>query len=381
MREQATLLAISHILASTLEFQPGLILDQLHEIIEFTNGGLFKLENSALAALAMHGKNKQDVSAPTVLRLNTSESIEVLLNKNLPLRISDMWSDDPRAQFLRSLFDDETSILLEGMHSWMWVPLAVKGRSLGGIALAHEKINFFTDHHAALAMSVADQASITLVNAELNEQAQALAVMEERQTLAHNLHDAVNQSLFSAGLIAEVLPRLWEQDQEAAQRSLKDLHRLTRGAQAEMRALLAELRPSTLTDSKLSDLLRQLGTGLADRADIQVAVTASAEIILPPKVQIAFYRMCQEALNNIAKHSQATHVEIDLQQDDIAVELRIGDNGVGFDPEQTISGHYGLGMMRERAEAARLLMTITSKAGQGAKLKIRWTGIIPKESV
>jgi signal transduction histidine kinase len=82
-----------------------------------------------------------------------------------------------------------------------------------------------------------------MVNAELYEHAQELAALEERQRLARNLHDAVNQSLFSAGLIAEVLPRLWDRDQEGAQ-SLEDLRKLTRGAQAEMRALLAELRPS-----------------------------------------------------------------------------------------------------------------------------------------
>ena len=109
---------------------------------------------------------------------------------------------------------------------------------------AHETTkNYFTPHHADLALSVANQAAITMVNAELYGHAQALAVLEERQRLARNLHDAINQSLFSAGLIAEVLPRLWDRDQEEARRSLEDLRKLTRGAMAEMRALLAELRP------------------------------------------------------------------------------------------------------------------------------------------
>ena len=97
-----------------------------------------------------------------------------------------------------------------------------------------------------------------MVNAELYGNAQALAVLEERQRLARNLHDAVNQSLFSAGLIAEVLPRLWDRDQDLARQSLEDLRRLTRGAMAEMRALLASFS-STLTDADLGDLLRLLG--------------------------------------------------------------------------------------------------------------------------
>ncbi|MEK6752763.1 MAG: ATP-binding protein [Chloroflexota bacterium] len=139
-----------------------------------------------------------------------------------------------------------------------------------------------------------------------------------------------------------------------------------------MRALLAELRPSTLTESDLGKLLRLLGTAFAGRTNLPVAVTVSSEFILPADVQIAFYRVCQEALNNIAKHAKASQVEINLKQNDAVIELSIRDDGLGFDTEQTFSGHYGLGMMRERAESARLLMTVTSEPGQGTEIAVRW---------
>ena len=263
----------------------------------------------------------------------------------------------------------------------MWVPLAVRGRIIGGVGVAETSRNYFTAHHADLALSVANQAAITMINAELYGQAQELAVLEERQRLARNLHDAVNQSLFSAGLIAEVLPRLWDRDQAEARRSLEDLRRLTRGAMAEMRALLAELRPSTLTDSDLGDLLRQLGNALEGRTNVPVAVSVSGEFILPPNVQVAFYRVCQEALNNIAKHAKASQVQIDLKQEEDVIELCIRDDGKGFDTEQIYSGHYGLGMMRERAEAAGALLTVTSQPGHGTELTIRWTMTPPKETL
>jgi two-component system nitrate/nitrite sensor histidine kinase NarX len=218
-----------------------------------------------------------------------------------------------------------------------------------------------------------------MINAELYGQAQELAVLEERQRLARNLHDAVNQSLFSAGLIAEVLPRLWERNQAEARKSLDDLRRLTRGAMAEMRALLAELRPSTLTDSDLGDLLRLLGNALEGRTNLPVAITVSGEFILPADVQVAFYRMCQEALSNVAKHAKAGKVEINLKQEETVIEMLIRDDGMGFDTEQTFSGHYGLSMMRERAEAVGALLTITSQPGQGTELTIRWENIT-KES-
>ncbi|MBV5331052.1 hypothetical protein JZU69_01225, partial [bacterium] len=205
-------------------------------------------------------------------------------NKHRPIRIADIWSDDPQAQFLRSLLDDGAAVLLEGMQSWMWVPLAVKGRIIGGVGVAHENRGYFTSHHADLALSVANQAAITMINAELYGHAQEFAVLEERQRLARNLHDAVNQSLFSA----EVLPRLWDQDQELARQSLEDLRKLTRGAMAEMRALLAELRPSTLTDSSLSDLLRLLANAFSGRTNLPVAVTVTGEFFLPAEAQVAF---------------------------------------------------------------------------------------------
>ncbi len=172
----------------------------------------------------------------------------------------------------------------------MWVPLAIKGRIIGGIGVAHTDRNYFTSHHADLALTVANQAAITLVNAELYKQAQALAALQERQRLAQNLHDAVNQSLFSAGLIAEVLPRLWDRDQALARESLEDLRRLTRGAQAEMRALLAELRPSTLTDAELSDLLRLLVNSFIGRTNIPATLNVVGEGNLPADVQVAIYR-------------------------------------------------------------------------------------------
>ncbi len=379
-REQATLLAISHTLASTLELQPGLILDQLREIIEYTYGGLFALEDSSLVTLAVRGVGQLEQSAPIRIHLNTPETLVTLFNKHQPIRIADLWSDDPQAQFLRSIIGNEAAMLLEGMQSWMWVPLAVKGRIIGGVGMAETTKNYFTAHHADLALSVANQAAITMINAELYGHAQELAVLEERQRLARNLHDAVNQSLFSAGLIAEVLPRLWDRDQTEARHSLEDLRRLMRGAMAEMRALLAELRPSTLTDSDLGDLLRLLGNALEGRTNLPVAVTVSGEFILPAEVQVTFYRVCQEALNNIAKHAKASKVEINLKQDGAVIELSIRDDGLGFDTKQTFSGHYGLGMMRERAEVAGALLTVMSHPGHGTEITIRWTNI-PKESV
>jgi two-component system nitrate/nitrite sensor histidine kinase NarX len=208
--------------------------------------------------------------------------------------------------------------------------------------------------------------------AQAVEQAQALATLEERRRLARNLHDAVNQSLFSASLIAEVLPRLWEQHPAEVRASLEDLRRLTRGALAEMRGLLVELQPLELSDSELEDLLRLLGDALTGRTNIPVTVTAAGQGVLPSEVQIILYRLCQEALNNIAKHAAAGQVLIDLQYDHGTVALSIRDDGRGFDPGQVSPGHYGLNIMQERAKAAGAALSIRSAPGQGTEVAVRW---------
>ncbi len=380
-REQATLLEISKTLASALELKPGLILDQLRVLIEYTHAELFVLDGTAMVALAVRGLQKLEETVPFRIHLKGPETLMRLFNEHQPDRIGDVWSTDPSAQFLRSLLDDQVDLLLKGVRAWMWVPVAVKNRVIGSVGVAHVEKDYFTAHHADLALTVANQAAIALINAELFEHAQALAAVQERQRLAQNLHDAVNQSLFSAGLIADVLPRLWDQDQDQARRSLVDLRRLTRAAQAEMRALLAELRPSALTDTDLGDLLHLLGNALSGRINIPVKVKVAQEVILPAEIQVAFYRICQEALNNIAKHAKASHVDIELKHEGTAIELHIRDNGRGFDSEQTISGHYGLGMMRERAEAAGARLFITSQPGHGTELVMHWKKDQPKEVV
>lgn len=370
--EQTTLLKISHTLASTLELQPGLILNQLREIIDYTHGGLFALYDSTLVTLAMSGTPSLENAEPIRIHIRGPEVLATLFNEHKPIRIANLWSETAEAQFLRSLLVDNIAVLLEGMQSWMWVPLAVKGKIIGGIGVADTRKNYYNAHHADLALSVANQAAITMINAELYGHAQSLAVLEERQRLARNLHDTINQSLFTAGLIAEVLPRLWKRDQDEALRSLEDLRRLTRGAQAEMRALLAELRPATLTDAELGELIIMLGNAHSGRMNTPVSVTIVNKVTLPASVQIAFYRICQEALFNVGKHAKASNVEITLSQEESTIVLSIHDDGQGFQADQIVSGHYGINMMYERADAVGADLLIDSQPGIGTTLIMKW---------
>ena len=161
--------------------------------------------------------------------------------------------------------------------------------------------------------------------------AAAEAVTSERTRLARDLHDAVTQTLFSASLIAEVLPDLWEMKHDEARKRLEELRQLTRGALAEMRTLLVELRPNALVDVPLPDSVEAAVRIVHRPRALAGAVERGRQRTLPPDVQLAFYRITQEALNNIVKHAKATQVIVTLRLDD-KVRLSIVDNGVGFDP-------------------------------------------------
>jgi signal transduction histidine kinase len=207
------------------------------------------------------------------------------------------------------------------------------------------------------------------------------AVTAERNRLARELHDAVTQTLFSASLIAEVLPRMWQADPEKGRQQLEDVRLLTRGALAEMRALLIELRPGALAQANMRDLLGQLGRAMTGRTGVPVRVAAQGDGSLPPAVQLAFYRIAQEALNNVAKHADATQVEVEFQCEAGRVRLAIGDDGRGFVPGQgdfdlagVPPGHFGLGIMRERAAAIDADLRLDSQVGAGTRVVVEWRG-------
>ncbi len=198
------------------------------------------------------------------------------------------------------------------------------------------------------------------------------AALEERNRLARDLHDAVSQTLFSASIIAEVLPRIWDRNPDEGHRRLEEVRQLTRGALAEMRTLLFELRPAALAEAELGPLLNQLGESVTGRARLPVTVTIEGKCDLPEAVKIAVYRIAQEALNNIVKHPGATLAEVKLDCTENGITLRIADNGRGFNPEDVSSGSLGLGIMRERAAGIGASLTVDSVEGNGTEIMVTW---------
>ena len=225
------------------------------------------------------------------------------------------------------------------------------------------------------------------------------AVAAERSRLARDLHDSVTQALFSASLVAEVLPQVWRRDPDEGMKAADDLRRLVRGALAEMRAMLVELRPTALLATSLDDLVRQLAEAITGRTLLSVSLNLEPVPPLPPDVHLTFYRVCQEALQNAVKHADASHVTVSLRtsalgspngngpRGELALErsegrsestwrgqvlLQVSDDGQGFDPQNTRPDQLGLRIMRERAESIGARLSLECRPGVGTQVALAW---------
>ncbi len=260
---------------------------------------------------------------------------------------------------------------LTPVRAYVGVPIVIQGEITGFLSLVSAHKNAFTETQLELLSVISTQVGIAIQNARLHAQARALAAMEERQRLARELHDAVSQALFSSSIVAESLMRFSKSQPEKVEEYLGYLLRLNRGASAEMRALLLELRPAHLTDIGLARQLSGLVDALHGRKEIAITLRTDEDTPLPPDVQIAFYRVAQESFNNIIKHSEATQVEVELVNSTSRVVLAIRDNGRGFDASQSKPG-MGLHTMRERARGIDATLRVESSPQGGTHIALTW---------
>jgi signal transduction histidine kinase len=258
------------------------------------------------------------------------------------------------------------------------IPLLARGRRIGLVILSYGRPHDWPPDELRLYQTTAAQLASAvdsrLQHALLAERSRELAVFEERRRLARELHDSVTQSLFSMSLLAQVVPELWRIDRPEAERSLEQVRDLTRGALAEMRELLFELRPGDMGDHDLARALQARAGAFERRSGVPVTVEGPASLHLPAEPAWALVRIAQEALTNVDHHARATAVRVELRPGP-PLTLRVSDDGRGFDPAAIPDGHLGVLSMRERARAIGAELHIRSAPGQGTELLVEWPGV------
>lgn len=304
--------------------------------------------------------------------LSADRSIVFLENQSGDKEIAAYWPND--FSFCLNDYKNEIEKLSNGEsiveEKMLASPVRISEEVSGGLIYLFNNKKSNRESELDICKIFSDQTSIAIANERLRELAEQSGAERERNRLARDLHDAVSQTLFSATLIADVLPKIWQKDRPLAEKKLNEMKDLTRGALAEMRTLLLELRPQIFKDADLSELLMQLVQSLAARSKVKVDIEVSGESILKVNEKIVFFRVCQESLNNTIKHSSSKNVKIKLHFDENSAILHVADDGEGFKISKTNSKSLGLKIMQERADSIGADLKIISAHEAGTEVKL-----------
>ncbi|MGQ0668104.1 MAG: GAF domain-containing sensor histidine kinase [Actinomycetota bacterium] len=293
----------------------------------------------------------------------TAGLFRAALQERLPIRIPDV-SEDRRA--------DGTPAALLDFGSFMGVPLVSDEGVLGALFLfGRSGAPAFTAADQEEVQILASHAILAVDNARLFERSRELTVIEERNRLARELHDAVSQTLFSIVFTAESVATLLERDPEAARGQVADLKRLAQDAQREMRSLIFELRPAEIEREGLVSTLGKQVDVLRRVYAAKIELTVAGECRLASQAEKEVFRISQEAMSNALRHSGAERVWIRLSMDGDRVSLEVQDDGKGFDP-LAAGGHARLGLtsMRERVQLLGGVLAIDSAPGRGTTVSV-----------
>ncbi|HEU0245436.1 MAG TPA: GAF domain-containing protein [Candidatus Limnocylindrales bacterium] len=268
------------------------------------------------------------------------------------------------------------------MHSFLGVPVIVKGRSVGNLYLAEKQGGAFTEDDERLTEMFAVHAGIAIENARLHDQVQRLAIVEERERIGKDLHDGIIQSIYAVGLSLEDVPELVEDDggrDEAVARVDRAIDALNLVI-SDIRSYILRLRPTMGGEEDPVEALARLVEELGMHAviDLEVDLDSGAPLLrsLSPDRRSDILFIAREALSNVARHSGATRTELVLHDDQGDLVLRIDDNGRGFDPAEVpgpdaFGRHQGIGNMRDRAVGMGGSFAVERPDGPGTRIIVR----------
>ncbi|MEV5982331.1 GAF domain-containing sensor histidine kinase [Streptomyces sp. NPDC052114] len=299
--------------------------------------------------------------------------LAAMLQKAEPERLADV-REDPRFEGWPAAHPD--------MSDFLGLPIRYGDETLGALFLANKKCakiqgscGFTADDEELLTL-LAQHAAIALTNARLYERSRELTIAEERSRLAHELHDAVSQKLFSLRLTAQAAAALVDRDPSRAKGELQQVAVLAAEAADELRAAVVELRPAALDEDGLVATLRTHTQVLHRAHSAKVTFESNGVRALPASQEAALLRVAQEALHNALRHSGAECVTVVLDKRGAGAVLRVTDDGTGFDPTaiRRAGRHLGLVSMRDRASGVGGLLTVESEPGKGTTIEMEVPG-------
>jgi signal transduction histidine kinase len=346
----------------------------LHEIIDFQQAALTLVEDGE-ETVTIHRYLALTLPPDLIVHqvpISDWPFLRSALKSREATYIPDIEANETLRAELASIEPARWAAALRASRSWLGLPLVAGERTIGLLNLLHDEANYYDAGDIELARTFANQLAIAIDNIRLKEQAGLAAAADERSRIARELHDSVTQTLFTASVLAEATPRIWNKDRDIARQNLEKLSVLIRGALAEMRSLLLELRADAPHAQPLSQLVNTLADATRARTNAAVSIHIEGEGDLPADVTLTFYRIAQQTLNNALRYAEATRIDIALLHSPDRVELYIRDDGRGFDPQTIPEGHLGISIMRERAVKIGADLQIHSQAGHGTEISVTW---------
>jgi PAS domain S-box-containing protein len=365
-RELSALYDVTAVASASLDLETVMeqSLNRVLDVMGCQTGGIHLVNETGDEVILALWRNIPDAVVAEIQTLPLGSGIVGrIIAEDAPLVVPTM-ADDPDAVPAAKHF--------LGQQGYVGAPMRAKGQVVGVLSVVSTDEQQFSAEEVALLASIADQIGVAVENAQLYQRAERLAVMEERQRLARELHDSVTQSIYSATLLTETARRsAAAQDMGRTQGYLEELGDITQQALKEMRLLVYELRPPALEQEGLVGALQGRIDAVEGRAGIQARLLVEDEIALEPPVEEALYRIGQEALNNALKHAAAHSVEVHIQASDGQIEMRVVDDGQGFDVQAARErGGMGLTTMQERADQVGGALSVRSAPGKGTTVQV-----------
>ena len=275
--------------------------------------------------------------------------------------------DDIHSEILRP--DVQAAIEAEGIQSFVHVPIIVEEQIVGVFNAGFTRPNAITGDTVRLFSALVQRAALSIDNMQLFEQTKELAVIEERNRVARDLHDSAKQKAFAALAQLGTVSGIFNRDPENAQFHLNEAENLVYEVIQELTFLIQEMYPMALKEKGLATTLREYVFEWENRNGVMINLEIKNPKRMKLETEQALYRMIQESLANVARHSHAKDVNVSLAFNKQTVQLIVADNGVGFDVKHKAIG-IGLRTIKERAESIGGNFTIESQPGQGTKLTI-----------
>ncbi len=262
------------------------------------------------------------------------------------------------------------AMLSDGIGSVLHLPILVENQVVGIFNASFLHPVAFTEDIIRLFTALIQRAALSIENARLFEQTKELAVIEERNRLARDLHDSAKQKAFAALAQLGTVNGVLAANPTAARDHLSEAENLVFEVIQELTFLIQEMYPVGLKERGLVVALREYIFEWENRNDIEVNLKIEGERRLKLEVEQAIYRIIQEAMANIARHSHASQVDLSLVYTDENIEVVVADNGAGFDVLSRPPG-MGLRSIRERVESIGGIMSLESCTGKGTCLTVR----------